>query len=186
MNRFNRLISLQDASEKYRKHESTLRTLINRGKFVEGIDCMKYGKTWVFNEDALDKFYGINKEGGFAMEINKYIENHKDFFSSDSKIGLFKLGTLIQHVKNNITEKQFEPYLNILMDGMKNECNWNQEYILKHIYTKLMKLVVQYDLGCENVLEDISVIIMDNQFKLEDSNYFLYICLGMNIYNEVN
>ena len=186
MNRFNRLISLQDASEKYDKHESTLRTLISRGKFVEGIDCMKYGKTWVFNEDALDKFYGISKEGGFIMEINKYIENHKCFFDSDSKIGLFKLGALIQHAKNNLTEKQFESYLNILMDGMQNECNWNHEYILKHIYTKLMKLIVQYDLGCENVLEDISVIIMDNQFKLEDSNYFLYICLGMNIYNEVN
>lgn len=58
MNRFKKLISLQDAAEKYGKHESTLRTLVSRGKFVEGIDVKKFGKTWVFNEDALIKRYG--------------------------------------------------------------------------------------------------------------------------------
>lgn len=61
MTRFNRLISLHDATIKYNKHESTLRTLIARGRFKEGIDCMKFGKTWVFDEDALDKFYGVDK-----------------------------------------------------------------------------------------------------------------------------
>ena len=61
MTRFNRLISLHDATIKYNKHESTLRTLIARGRFKEGIDCKKFGKTWVFDENALDKFYRVNK-----------------------------------------------------------------------------------------------------------------------------
>ena len=38
MTRFNRLISLHDATIKYNKHESTLRTLIAKGRFKEGID----------------------------------------------------------------------------------------------------------------------------------------------------
>ena len=62
MTRFNKLISLHDASVKYNKHESTLGTLIAKGRFKEGIDCKKFGKTWVFDEDALDKFYGVGKE----------------------------------------------------------------------------------------------------------------------------
>ena len=61
MTRFYRLISLHDAAKKYNKHESTLPTLISRWRFREGIDCKKFGKTWVFNEDALDKFYGVDK-----------------------------------------------------------------------------------------------------------------------------
>lgn len=62
MTRFNRLISLHDAAKKYNKHESTLRTLISRGRFREGIDCKKYGKQWVFDMDALDEFYGCGAE----------------------------------------------------------------------------------------------------------------------------
>ena len=61
MTRFNRLISLHDATIKYNKHESTLRTRIARGRFKEGIDCREFGKTWVLDEDALDKFYGVDK-----------------------------------------------------------------------------------------------------------------------------
>lgn len=187
-NRFNRLISLQNASKQYKKHESTLRTLIERGKFIEGTDCAKYGKTWVFNQDALDRFYGINKKGDFIMEINKYIADHKEFFNSESKVGLFKLGALIENVRDNLTENQFEPYKNILADATNNDCNNTADYIMKHVYTKLMKLIIQYDLGCENILEEISDIMMKTQFKLPegDTNYILYIYIGINIYKEVN
>lgn len=187
-NRFNRLISLQNASKQYKKHESTLRTLIERGKFIEEIDCKKYGKTWVFNQDALDRFYGINKKGDFIVEINSYIEKHKEFFNSESKVGLFKLGALIENVRDNLTENQFEPFENILADATNNDCNNTADYIMKHVYTKLMKLIIQYDLGCENILEEISDIMMKTQFKLPegDTNYILYIYIGINIYKEVN
>ena len=68
MNRFNRLISLADAGRKYGKHESTLRTLISRGRFKEGVDCKKFGKQWVFDEDALDKFYSRLAERNKELE----------------------------------------------------------------------------------------------------------------------
>ena len=59
---------------------------------------------------------------------------------------------------------------------------------MKRIFTKLMKLIIQYDLGCENILEEISDIMMKTQFKLPegDTNYILYIYIGINIYKEVN
>lgn len=78
-NRFNRLISLQEASKQYNKHESTLRTLIERSKFVQGVDCMKYGRTWVFNQDALDRFYGINKKEILLWKLISTLQITKSF-----------------------------------------------------------------------------------------------------------
>lgn len=57
MNRFDRLISLKDASELFNKDESTLRRNIINGKFKENIDVKKFGKQWVFNLDALEREY---------------------------------------------------------------------------------------------------------------------------------
>jgi len=45
---FEELISIKDACELYKKGESTLRLNIRNGKFVEGVDCKKFGTTWVF------------------------------------------------------------------------------------------------------------------------------------------
>ena len=58
MDRFKGLISLKDASEMFNKEESTLRRNISNGKFVEGIDCKKFGKQWVFDIDSLFREYG--------------------------------------------------------------------------------------------------------------------------------
>lgn len=57
-NKFENLISLKEASELFNKHESTLKTNIKNRKFVEGIDCMKFGKTWVFDMEVLERVYG--------------------------------------------------------------------------------------------------------------------------------
>ena len=56
--KFKNLISLTDASELFGKDESTLRKNIKNGKFVEWKDCIKYGKSWVFDYEALEKIYG--------------------------------------------------------------------------------------------------------------------------------
>ena len=58
---FEVLISLKEASELFGKDESTLRRNIKNGKFIEGIDCKKFGKQWVFDIKALEREYGIIK-----------------------------------------------------------------------------------------------------------------------------
>lgn len=61
MNKFKRLVSLKEATEIFCKHESTLKTNIKNGKFVEGVDVRKFGKQWVFDIDALEREYGQNR-----------------------------------------------------------------------------------------------------------------------------
>ena len=34
---------------------------IKNGKFIEWQDCIKFGKSWVFDYDSLEKFYGTDK-----------------------------------------------------------------------------------------------------------------------------
>ncbi len=57
MNKFEGLITLKDACVLYDKHESTLKTNIKNGKFVENIDVKKFGTTWVFDVKALEREY---------------------------------------------------------------------------------------------------------------------------------
>lgn len=59
--KFKNLISLTDASKLFEKDESTLRKNIHNGKFVEWKDCIKFGKSWVFDLEALEKFYQVEK-----------------------------------------------------------------------------------------------------------------------------
>lgn len=56
--KFKRLISLKDASIKFNKHSSTLKSNIKNGFFREWEDCIKFGTTWVFDLDSLEKKYG--------------------------------------------------------------------------------------------------------------------------------
>lgn len=55
--KFEKLISLPDAAKKYGRHENTLRTMILRGNFKEGIDCKKFGTVWIFDTERLDQYY---------------------------------------------------------------------------------------------------------------------------------
>ena len=59
---FDLLISLGEAAAVYGREESALRHGITRGKFVEGVDCKKFGKQWVFLRSALDREYGRPKD----------------------------------------------------------------------------------------------------------------------------
>lgn len=55
--KFEGLISLKDAAKMFGKEESTLRRNISNGFFKEGEDCIKFGTTWVFDIDSLEKKY---------------------------------------------------------------------------------------------------------------------------------
>lgn len=55
--KFEGLISLKDASALFKKEESTLRRNIKNGKFIENEDVKKFGTTWVFDIDALEREY---------------------------------------------------------------------------------------------------------------------------------
>ena len=58
MDKFKDLISLKQASDMFKKEESTLRRNISNGKFKNGIDCKKFGTTWVFDIRSLEREYG--------------------------------------------------------------------------------------------------------------------------------
>lgn len=60
MNKFDDLISLKEASKLFGKAESTLKTNIKNKKFKNGVDCKKFGNSWVFDLKALEREY--NKE----------------------------------------------------------------------------------------------------------------------------
>lgn len=55
--KFKGLITLKEAAKKYSKEESTIRGAIRYGTFIENQDCIKFGTTWVFDEEVLDKYY---------------------------------------------------------------------------------------------------------------------------------
>lgn len=57
-NKFEGLISLKEAGKLFNKEESTLRRNISNGKFTEGTDVKKFGTTWVFDINALEREYG--------------------------------------------------------------------------------------------------------------------------------
>ena len=79
-NIFENIISLKEASEIFEKDESTLRRNITNGKFIEGIDCKKYGKQWVFNINALYREYGykeLRKEPVIWKDVKSYEEKYK-------------------------------------------------------------------------------------------------------------
>lgn len=64
-NKFDGLLSLADAAEKFGKAETTLRNLINLGRFEIGVEVKKFGKQWVFDEDALERYYNkLNSRQG--------------------------------------------------------------------------------------------------------------------------
>ncbi len=55
---FSGMISLSDAAERWGRADATIRQGILRGKFVENVDCKKFGKQWVILESALIREYG--------------------------------------------------------------------------------------------------------------------------------
>lgn len=56
--KFKDLITLKDAANMFNKEESTLRRNISNGFFKEWQDCIKFGTTWVFDINALERKYG--------------------------------------------------------------------------------------------------------------------------------
>lgn len=46
-----------EAAEEYSKSPDTFRKSISYGNLVEGVDCKKVGKSWLFLKSSLDKLY---------------------------------------------------------------------------------------------------------------------------------
>lgn len=67
----NNYITLQKASELYNKADSTLRRNIATGKFKQGEDCYKEGKTWYIKKSALNREYS---------NIEKFIEYNRNLY----------------------------------------------------------------------------------------------------------
>ncbi len=57
-NIFQNLISLKDASIKWKIDDSVLRRAISSGKLKRGVDAEKFGKQWVVTTTAMNREYG--------------------------------------------------------------------------------------------------------------------------------
>lgn len=54
---WNNLVSSQEAAKIFGKNDSYFRKLANSGKLTENIDFKKFGTTWVFSLEALEKYF---------------------------------------------------------------------------------------------------------------------------------
>jgi hypothetical protein len=66
---FLELMSLADAARVLKVDESTLRKKIATGKFIENIDCKKFGKQWVISTAAMEREYKFYEVGN-RYELN--------------------------------------------------------------------------------------------------------------------
>lgn len=55
---FDALLSCADAAALWNIDESTLRKAVSDGRFVVGIDIMKFGKQWIITLKAMEKHFG--------------------------------------------------------------------------------------------------------------------------------
>lgn len=51
-------LSSAEAAEMYSKSADTFRKAISYGNLVEGVDCKKSGRSWLFLKSSLDRIYG--------------------------------------------------------------------------------------------------------------------------------
>ncbi len=56
------VLTFAEAAEKWGLGESTLRSAIHRGRFEEGKEVRKSGKTWLITVSAMKRVYGESKE----------------------------------------------------------------------------------------------------------------------------
>ena len=54
-------LSSKEAAEIYSKSPDTFRKAISYGNLVEGVDCKKSGRSWLFLKSSLDRIYGDKK-----------------------------------------------------------------------------------------------------------------------------
>jgi len=57
-NIFNELVAIGEIAKALNKNETTIRKRIKNGDIKEGIDCKKFGCTWIIKKAAIEKIYG--------------------------------------------------------------------------------------------------------------------------------
>ena len=62
MKPFDGLLAFSDATKMWNLSESTLRKAVQYGKLVPGVDCKKFGTTWIVYESAMIREYGEQKK----------------------------------------------------------------------------------------------------------------------------
>lgn len=57
MFKWDMLLDMSQAEERYKRDKSTIKRAISSGKIKEGVDCKKMGRDWVFLKKNLDEIY---------------------------------------------------------------------------------------------------------------------------------
>ena len=59
---WSKLVSLKEAAELYGREESTLRRAIQNKLLIDGVDCKKFGTTWVILRSAMERVYVLERK----------------------------------------------------------------------------------------------------------------------------
>lgn len=154
-NIFDKLLDVNEASERYNLTPQAIKSAIKTGKIKEGIDCKKFGNSWVFIRTSLDIIFRErlteDKKPLTSEEKNMLYDVGKDFIIAyKNKFDYFEAKNL--YITMN----------NYLHNNKKNE----------FIHTILEKT-----LDCEHTLKDGLNYCIDDSYYPESC---FYVVLGMN------
>lgn len=68
MSVFSGMLSLHEAADVWRIHESTIRKVITK-KFIYGEDCRKFGKQWVVTDSSMKRVFGSDYDVDMLHDI---------------------------------------------------------------------------------------------------------------------
>lgn len=86
---FASIISFKDATRFWKLSESTLRKAVEYGKFRQGIDCLKFGNSWVVTLEAMNREYGKSEyeiNPNFTYDGKKSLIDNSEVNDIDEKL----------------------------------------------------------------------------------------------------
>ena len=119
------------------------------------------------------------------MNIEKYLEENKEFYDNDTKIAYFKIGYILRKLFNKMKPADISNFVKRELKGL----DWRyltKKRIVHKLVPKLTYENEEYNLGCDDLLTDISEIIIKT-LGLEDltgdigTDPVIYISMGMNM-----
>lgn len=116
------------------------------------------------------------------VNMDNYIEENKGYFDKDSKIALFKMGYICKKVMDRMNSQESICFLKKVL----NDMNMDKECIVKKVYPKLTYYNIEFNLGKEHLLFEISDIMINSHgfeeltFE-EQKDIPVYFVVGMNL-----
>ena len=155
-NIFDKLLDINEASERYNLTPQAIKSAIKTGKIKENIDCKKFGNSWVFVKSSLDIIFR-----------EKLTEDKKPLTSEEKEM-LNKLGEgFINAYKNKFGFSE-----------AKNVALCMNDYLSNNDKKSFIHIILEKTFDCDYILEgDLNYCIDDSYYP--ESCYS--VLLGMSV-----